>query len=101
MSQKQTRREGHVWTGTMTTKSGAKSLPVLGYGNSSLRKGLSGMSGRVAGMVIAALCAVSQVLTAQTLVNFDSLSDGVAVTTQFPGVTFSNAQVLTAGFSLD
>jgi len=40
------------------------------------------------------------VLHAQTL-NFDGLNDGDPVTTQFSGLTFANAQTLTAGFSLD
>src|ERR1700722_3304405 len=80
---------------------GAESFPVLGYGNSSLGKRPSGMSSRVAGIMIAALCAASQMLDAQTLLNFETLSDGTAVTNQFSGVTFSDTRVLTAGFSLD
>src|SRR5512139_3961412 len=34
-------------------------------------------------------------------INFDSLSDSESVTTQFPGVTFSNTAVLSAGISLN
>jgi uncharacterized protein (TIGR03437 family) len=59
------------------------------------------MSSRFVGVSIVVFCAASQVLHAQTLLNFESLNDGAAVTTQFSGVTFSNAQTLTAGFSLD
>ena len=36
-----------------------------------------------------------------TVINFDGLNDGDSVTTQFAGVTFSNAAVLTAGISLN
>jgi hypothetical protein len=35
------------------------------------------------------------------VIDFDGLSDGDSVTTQFAGVTFSNAAVLTAGSSLN
>jgi hypothetical protein len=38
---------------------------------------------------------------AAPLIDFESLSDGEFVTTQFPGVVFSHAQVLTAGISLN
>ena len=34
-------------------------------------------------------------------IDFESLSDGDVVTTQFPGLTFSNATALTAGISLN
>jgi uncharacterized protein (TIGR03437 family) len=51
--------------------------------------------------VAVVLVAASQLVHAQTLLNFEGLNDGVAVTTQFAGVTFSNAQTLTAGYSLD
>jgi uncharacterized protein (TIGR03437 family) len=56
---------------------------------------------RFVGALIVVLGAASQWAQAQTLLNFEGLTDGVAVTTQFAGITFSNAQVLTAGFSLD
>src|SRR5579863_1313329 len=59
------------------------------------------MSSRIARIFIAALCVTAPTLHAQTLLNFESLNDGDLVTTQFTGVTFSNAQTLTAGFSLD
>lgn len=35
------------------------------------------------------------------VINFESLADLESVTTQFPGITFSNATVLTAGISLN
>jgi hypothetical protein len=35
------------------------------------------------------------------VIDFDSLADGDILTTQFPGVTFTNAIVLTAGMSLN
>lgn len=59
------------------------------------------MSSRFVGASIVIVWAMSHVLCAQTLLNFESLSDGEAVTTQFSGVTFSNVRTLTAGFSLD
>ena len=43
----------------------------------------------------------STVLQAQTAITFDTLNDGDLVTTQYSGVTFSNAQVLKSGFSLN
>jgi hypothetical protein len=43
----------------------------------------------------------STVLYAQTSITFDTLNDGDVVTTQYSGVTFSNAQVLRSGFSLN
>lgn len=51
--------------------------------------------------VVIVLGAVFQTAHAQTLLNFENLNDGVAVTTQYSGVAFSNALALTAGFSLD
>jgi uncharacterized protein (TIGR03437 family) len=59
------------------------------------------MSSRVAVLMVAALYVASQGLRAQTVLDFDSLKDGDAVTSQFAGVTFANAQALSAGFSLD
>jgi hypothetical protein len=41
------------------------------------------------------------VLQAQTSITFDTLNDGDLVTTQYSGVTFSNAQILKSGFSLN
>src|SRR5258707_545906 len=38
---------------------------------------------------------------ADIVVNFDTLSDGDIVTNQFPGLTFTNAIVLSAGISLN
>ena len=43
----------------------------------------------------------STVLHAQTSITFDTLNDGDVVTTQYSGVTFSNAQVVKSGFSLN
>jgi len=59
------------------------------------------MSNRSAAVLILALFAASPLLHAQTSINFDALNDGDSVTTQFSGLTFSNAQALTAGFSLN
>src|ERR1700733_14644782 len=42
----------------------------------------------------------SPVLHAQTSITFDALNDGDLVTTQYSGLTFSNAKVVTSGFSL-
>ena len=39
--------------------------------------------------------------SAATIINFDGLSDGEIVTTQFAGLTFSNTTTLTAGVSLN
>ena len=38
---------------------------------------------------------------AQTSITFETLNDGDLVTTQYSGLTFSNAQTVTAGFSLN
>jgi len=43
----------------------------------------------------------STVLYAQTSITFDTLNDGDLVTNQYSGLTFSNARVLTSGFSLN
>ena len=51
-------------------------------------------------MAFAVLAVAAQAASASTL-NFDGLADGTSVTTQFSGVTFSNATVLTAGGSLN
>jgi hypothetical protein len=52
---------------------------------------------------IVSLVLASGVLSirADTILDFDSLSDLTAVTTQYAGVTFSNAMVLTAGVDLN
>jgi uncharacterized protein (TIGR03437 family) len=47
------------------------------------------------------LVAASLLHAARVVVDFESLSDSDVITTQFAGLTFSNAQTLTAGFSLD
>ena len=53
-------------------------------------------------VLIALLMALPSAVFATTLtIDFESLSDGDGVTNQFPGVTFSNARVLTAGSSLN
>ena len=41
------------------------------------------------------------VIADTTVINFDNFNDGDVVTTQIPGVTFTNTIVLTAGISLD
>jgi len=58
------------------------------------------MTGRFASFFIAALLGA---ITAygQTSLDFEALADGAAVTSQIAGLTFSNAAVLTSGFSLD
>src|SRR5258708_10007966 len=38
---------------------------------------------------------------ASSVIDFETLTDGVAVTTQFAGLTFSDATVLVAGASLN
>jgi hypothetical protein len=43
----------------------------------------------------------STVLYGQTSITFDTLNDGDLVTNQYSGLTFSNARVLTSGFSLN
>ena len=48
------------------------------------------------------LFAASPVLFASALsINFEGLSDSTFVTTQYPGLTFSNAIILTSGISLN
>ncbi len=48
-----------------------------------------------------ALGLAQQASAATVFVDFESLSDSEPVTTQFPGLTFSGATVLTAGISLN
>jgi uncharacterized protein (TIGR03437 family) len=55
---------------------------------------------RQIGAVVAALVLAGSV-RAQTTINFDNLNDGDVVAGQYPGATFSNAQIISAGFSLD
>jgi hypothetical protein len=43
----------------------------------------------------------SAAVASPVVIGFESLTDGEAATTQFPGLAFSNALVLTAGVSLD
>src|SRR5690348_1418779 len=57
-------------------------------------------SHRFGGLAVVALTLFSGA-QAQTSLNFESLNDGDALTTQFSGLAFSNASVLTAGFSLN
>src|SRR5580698_6525806 len=40
-------------------------------------------------------------LCADTIIDFESLNDGDLVTNQYPGLTFSNTIVLSAGISLN
>lgn len=44
---------------------------------------------------------ISVALSANTVIDFDQFNDSGIVTTQIPGVTFTNTIVLTAGISLD
>src|SRR5689334_8465629 len=46
------------------------------------------------------MCGISSV-RADVILDFESLSDSTAVTTQFAGMVFSNATVGTAGVSID
>ncbi len=39
--------------------------------------------------------------TAQVTLNFEGFPDSVILTTQYPGVTFTNAIILTSGISLN
>jgi hypothetical protein len=50
-------------------------------------------------LVALALAGVSPAFA--DLLNFEGFPDGTAITTQYPGVTFSHATVLTAGVSLN
>ncbi|MGI0134777.1 MAG: hypothetical protein ACREBW_07470, partial [Candidatus Micrarchaeaceae archaeon] len=52
-------------------------------------------------LFLACSLALPGLLAADTVLNFESLGDGVSVTTQFSGLTFSNTIALTAGISLD
>jgi hypothetical protein len=53
-------------------------------------------------MFLAALMAIPSGLVASPIViNFDTLNDGDAVTTQFAGLTFTNATVVVAGISVN
>jgi hypothetical protein len=47
------------------------------------------------------LCLFSTVSVYAGFIDFETLSEGELVTSQFPGVLFSNARVLTAGISLN
>jgi hypothetical protein len=59
-------------------------------------------SARVVSLLVVALF-TSPVLShaGPITISFDDLAEGAAVTTQYSGVTFSNATVLTAGISLN
>jgi hypothetical protein len=52
-------------------------------------------------LVFLATILSGKVTRADQLITFEDLNDGDSVTTQYAGVTFSNAVVLTAGISLD
>ena len=56
-----------------------------------------------AGLFTCLLFVISPValLGSSTTIDFEGLSDGALVTTQYSGLTFSNAQILTAGVSLN
>lgn len=51
--------------------------------------------------VLSMLCATSVVSAAPTVIDFDLLSDGDVLTNQVAGIVFSNATVLSAGWSLN
>lgn len=53
------------------------------------------------GVLVLALVIPSRALAVPIVINFDALGELDSVTTQFPGVTFSNATVLTAGSTLN
>jgi len=60
------------------------------------------MSGRRVAVVLATLAAAAATFPAQAaVIDFESLVDGDLVTTQFAGITFSGATVLTAGTTLN
>ena len=66
----------------------------------------SGVSFRVVSEACALLVALFVLIPAplradSIALDFESLTDGEFVTTQFPGLTFSNAIVLTAGVSVN
>lgn len=50
---------------------------------------------------VAGLVMMSHGLTQATTIDFESLADSESVTTQFPGLTFSNTTAITAGFTLN
>jgi hypothetical protein len=53
-------------------------------------------------LFLAALVAIpSRLMASPIVINFDTLNDGDAVTTQFAGLTFTNATVLVAGISVN
>jgi hypothetical protein len=56
---------------------------------------------RLALLVAVVFAVPSAVFASPVTINFDSLTEFDAVTNQFPGLTFSNATVLTAGSSLN
>lgn len=51
--------------------------------------------------VVAVLAAIPSSALAATVIDFEGLTEFDSVTSQFPGITFSNATVLTAGSSLN
>ena len=54
------------------------------------------------GVLVVALAVVPSLLLASPIViTFDTLSDSDAITNQFPGLTFSDAVILTSGVSLN
>jgi len=62
---------------------------------------MSRMSLRLVALVVILAAAPHAANAVPITIDFESLSDGDAVTNQFFGVTFSNATVLTAGVSLN
>jgi hypothetical protein len=51
-------------------------------------------------LIAVALC-LGSASWAETIVNFEQFNDSAIVTTQIPGLTFTNTIILTAGISLD
>jgi hypothetical protein len=47
------------------------------------------------------LCLGTDAARASTVIDFEGLDDGTLLSTQYAGLTFSNAQILTAGISLN
>jgi hypothetical protein len=55
----------------------------------------------VAAVVVAFLCSASCLSARTILIDFEGFSDSTILTTQYPGVTFNNAIILSAGDSLN
>ena len=59
---------------------------------------------RSAGVIVAFCChllLLSQAGSAAPIITFDQFADGQVLSTQIPGLTFTNATILTAGISLN